>query len=196
MAAFKCFMLRETDRVARWLRRFTSAAEVGVRLCEPRGMHEAAVRIEDGPLIWSHDRTSICTDPMLWPADDPRWPEKCDACDYRFPDNTGGQMFYLKIWLMPDGREVTVHPHRWPGMDKAPPGAMWYFDWNQNWRGPDGRTLYCMTPAGEWCIDGPSSGGDCKPWTRIGTPPLVTANPSIVCSNYHGWLRNGELVDA
>ncbi len=195
MASFRCFIMQETNRVARWLRRYVSANDIGVRLCEPLGMHQAAVRIEDGPLIWSSDHTSVSTDPMTWPTDDPRWPTKCDACDYEFQPNYHWQMFYLEIFTTPDGREVTIHPHKWPDMDKAPPGAMWYADWN-SWNGPDGRSLYCMTPAGEWCIDGPSSVGDRRPWTRIGTPPLGTATPSIVCSNYHGWLRNVELVDA
>ena len=44
---------------------------------------------------------------------------------------------------------------------------------------------------------------DGKGWTRTGTPPKVTANPSIGLGKvdgggwaYHGWLTNGFLIEA
>lgn len=34
-------------------------------------------------------------------------------------------------------------------------------------------------------------------WTVTGTPPEITVTPSIrVIDVWHGWIRNGELVDA
>ena len=33
-----------------------------------------------------------------------------------------------------------------------------------------------------------------RPWTRTGVAPKLTAQPSILCQDYHGWLRDGVLV--
>jgi hypothetical protein len=64
----------------------------------------------------------------------------------------------------------------------------------QSWRGPDGRCLVLKTPAGDWVIDGPASGGG--RWERTGVPPLITARPSILIpGQYHGWLTAGVLSD-
>jgi hypothetical protein len=79
------------------------------------------------------------------------------------------------------------------------PGAMWHLDWlkgNPYYTGPDGLALAVALPndAGQWWIDGPSSqGGN---WQRTGTPPKITVTPSVhVPGKYHGWLRDGVLVD-
>ena len=56
-----------------------------------------------------------------------------------------------------------------------------------------------------WYVDGRAGNGDpnSRGWTRTGdpkaNPPTITANPSIQITRtngYHGWLRNGKLVDA
>ncbi len=82
----------------------------------------------------------------------------------------------------------------------APIGAMVYADWLDNTKrtGPDGKNLIVKTPGGCWPIDQPSFDGQKEGpgWTRTGTPPNVSAMPAIVMGGYHGWLRNGELVDA
>lgn len=81
-----------------------------------------------------------------------------------------------------------------------PPGAMWW----RNHAGlpasddPDPRPmphLAVMTPAGVWCIDDPSS-DDRTYWSRTGTPPRVTAAPSVNVSEgeWHGWLKRGVLI--
>lgn len=90
--------------------------------------------------------------------------------------------------------------------DKAPSGAMWYADWMEEYyRGMDGHSLVVRTPAGDWYIDGPSSSGG--KWARQGDVPVVTVSPSIVISElrnpygvvlmpgYHGWLREGRLLE-
>lgn len=47
-----------------------------------------------------------------------------------------------------------------------------------------------------WQVDHPAGGSD-MPWSRFGEPPHVTASPSILYpGGYHGWLRDGLLVDA
>lgn len=58
---------------------------------------------------------------------------------------------------------------------------------------PDGRVIMVKTPGGDWLIDQISSQGSF--WTRTGEPPNITASPSIICGSYHGWLRNGELIE-
>lgn len=195
----KCFMLEPTGRVARWLRRFQDAGGLDVRLCEPSGYHNAMVRIEDGPLL-PHDGGCYSTSPLTWEEDDPRWPEKCDHCDYHFVGLRGGQLFYQQLWRAPDGKEYVVHEGDLMVGVKAPPGAMWLSYYTPGLAGQYKHkpALYVMTPGGVWCVDGPSyRGGKCGPgWDRTGTPPLVTAAPSIhFPGRYHGWLRSGELVE-
>lgn len=78
-----------------------------------------------------------------------------------------------------------------------PAGAMWFATWLDSWLGPDGKCLIVRTPDGEWMVDGPSTQHPNEAgWTRTGEAPNITAHPSIICGSYHGWLRNGELVDA
>lgn len=191
-----CFLLTPTNRAARWLRRYLSSeVPEGVRLCEPLGYHDALVRIEDGPLVLL-EKGKRTTDPLTWSVDDPRWPTQCDHCDYRFDDREVRQLFYQPIYLTPDGRDVVLHSQPLPGAELAPVGAMWDADWYRpHWQGPDGRCLVVRTPGGDWVIDGPAEDGG--RWTRTGTPPRVTVSPSILISDrYHGWLRDGELVEA
>lgn len=46
----------------------------------------------------------------------------------------------------------------------------------------------------EWEIDRWSSNGD--GWTVTGELPNITCAPSIVCGDYHGFLRDGEFTTA
>lgn len=181
MANHRCFLLCSAGRMARWLRRYTSALDIGVRLCEPVGMHEAYHRIEDGPLIRHKDGT-ISTEPLDWNEFDPRWPAKCAHCPYDWPGLKGGQLFYLEIFLAPNGDEhVTVNMPP-PESRRAPPGALWYDDYlaeGCGCKGPDGRCLSVMTECGCWCIDGADSDGK-RPWKRQGTVPKVSVDRSIV----------------
>jgi hypothetical protein len=55
--------------------------------------------------------------------------------------------------------------------------------------------LMVALPDGEfWMVDqrfrGKASG-----WTVTGSPPAITARPSIVSDGYHGWLTDGVLSD-
>jgi hypothetical protein len=75
---------------------------------------------------------------------------------------------------------------------------MWDAWWMPSPKGPDGRYLVVRLPGNhEWAIDGPSSQHrEPGAWTRTGTPPRITASPSILAGDYHGWLRDGVLSDA
>lgn len=96
------------------------------------------------------------------------------------------------------------------------PGAMFYYEdvfdppYTFSNNTEDGKHLVVVLPDGHWWhVDStPSNGGR---WTRSGTPPIITATPSIltykpvwemdgetwkVVSNeesYHGFLTNGFL---
>jgi hypothetical protein len=68
---------------------------------------------------------------------------------------------------------------------------------------PDGLTVVVITPDGPWIVDGPSYDGSAHhacPWTRTGDPrqpATLSVTPSInFPGRYHGWLRDGHLVDA
>jgi len=95
-----------------------------------------------------------------------------------------------------------------------PAGAMYDAFWYHR-KGPDGRHLIVITPGGAWHVDGRAN--NCtRPeddqhhcWVRHGEPPDITVDKngdtcgcgsSIGQDNnyaaYHGFLRNGELVDA
>ncbi len=194
MATVKCFLLTPTDRVRRALRRYVGGHEGGQCSVNPAGYHNAETPIEDGPAIIGAD--GCCrTEPREWPRDDPRWPTHC-ICGYQFAEGDHWQLFYERVYVRSDtGEEVTLR--------NAPPGAIWEAPWMADvWKGHDGKCFYCMLPngAGEWCIDGPATNG--PGWERTGEAPNFTCTPSIGRLDkdnrwmYHGWLRNGELVDA
>ncbi|NIR31668.1 MAG: hypothetical protein GWN84_20620 [Gammaproteobacteria bacterium] len=181
----QCFMLDPTDQQVVHLRRYAGRREPGARCpSSSTGYHNAMVEIDRGP--WADEAIADSH-----PHDDPRWPKTC-ACGYVFADTDHWQRFVQRLYRRSDtGGLETLH--------RPPPGAMWYADWT-SMRGPDGRCLFVQTPAGPWSPDQPSSDG--RPWTRTGTPPNVTATPSIGLVNpdgtgwaYHGWLRDGQLVE-
>jgi hypothetical protein len=199
MSAVQCFLLEPTDQVQQWLRRY--AGEHGD--CPVNGYHNARVRIEDAPAELSESGTYLAGHDNH-SHDDPRWPKKCE-CGYRFKKADEWQLFRELIYTRSDnGEEVTLQ--------SAPPGAMWNAKWmklsrEQGYKGPgefvgpDGRCLYVKLPDNsDWCVDGPATNG--PGWKRTGTPPNVTAWPSIGTHNqdgtwrYHGWLRDGQLVEA
>lgn len=144
------------------------------------------------------------------PHEDPRWPAKCDGCDYRFGTGDEWQDFTRQIYVdRASGREYTLG-------DRIP-GMMWDADWfDDHWKGPDGRCLVVVCPNGhEWMIDSRASNctmkDDAGPfdrahrcWVRHGDPPNVTVDKSgrtcgagggsIQAGDYHGFLRNGEFT--
>lgn len=67
-----------------------------------------------------------------------------------------------------------------------------------NVKGAELDHLIVVTPGGAWCVDCPATGSEAG-WTRTGVPPAVTAQPSIRSGSepleYHGWLRDGRLVE-
>lgn len=148
------------------------------------------------------------------PNGDPRYPQACE-CGRPFGPKTDYQLFIDKLYRRTDTGETMP-------LRDAPPGALWICDWDfgHYWSGPDGLTVFCKTPGGDWCIDSRSSnctmpqddGHRC--WVRHGDPRdprgLKTGQPlhvdkngatcqagagSILCGAYHGFLHNGMLTD-
>ncbi|HET8627443.1 MAG TPA: hypothetical protein VFL91_08485 [Thermomicrobiales bacterium] len=184
--SWRCFLLEPTDRVARALRRYHS----GDGWTCDTGWHEAQTRIEDGTLIV--DECGLHrTEPLDWPRDDPRWPTHC-ACGYEFTQDDVWQLFYNALYRDPrDGREYALRD--------APAGAMVEMSWLADvWHGADGRCYGVILPdRREWVIDGPARDGSARGpgWIRTGEPPALTARPSILTPQYHGWLTDGVLSD-
>jgi hypothetical protein len=128
------------------------------------------------------------------PHDDPRWPARCD-CGHVFRDvpEEPYQLFLERLYERPDTLERFT-------LEEAVPGAMYDAEWyhgSDGFVGPDGLSLMLKLPGGPhewWAVDGPSKNGG--RWTRTGVVPKITATPSILTPRYHGWLRDGFLVDA
>ena len=206
----KCFLLESTTRVRRSLRRYNAdekARQVPGADCPIHGYHNAMAFID---VIERDDSDSYSRKYSRIEdfKDDPRWPSRCD-CGYVFKQTDEWQVFLAALYKRQDnGEEVTLRD--------AQPGAIWDATWYSDtpaWCGPDGKALICKLPNGnEWHIDGRAS--NCtmpndevhKCWVRHGDAPNLTVDKngntcqagagSILSGNWHGFLRNGELVQA
>lgn len=136
------------------------------------------------------------------------WPRVCSRCKRPFSAGAMHSSMQELLYKTADGSVMTL--------SAAPIGAMWsevhpHVRPGSGSVGPDGLCLMVKTPGGNWCVDGPSwENGELKSehgWTRTGTPPKITVNPSIHLLTtapdgsdrktlYHGWLRDGVLIDA
>lgn len=203
----KCFMVTETERFHASLRRFVYSSK-STPCPGPYKTHNAdgpeigiVVGVRDSEGYWSLDAIEDATRP---PKDDPRWPKKCDSCDYLFADADEWQLFTDHIYVDETGKEHSLR--------KPTPGMMWDAFWAGEWaKGPDGKSLVVVCPNGaQWMIDGHASNctmpNDSGPygvahrcWTRTGTPPLISVSKaygktcaagggSIQAGNYHGFL--------
>lgn len=143
----------------------------------------------------------------ITPHDDPRWPTRCEKCDYAFSDEDHWQEWAAVQYRRADTGEVTT-------LRRAEPGAMWDATWMpDNWRGADGIALMVRCPNGhDWSVDGEASNctrkGDRshRCWVRHGDPRecKVTVDKngetcaagagSIQARDYHGFLQSGVLT--
>lgn len=197
MSRIRCFWMVPHDKDRISLRRYNG----NVKCSGDAGYHNGHSYIEEGPAM-SVSRSFKSSKAKAF---DSRWPEKCDQCDYRFIDSDNWQLFTNRIYQRVDTGEL--YPIR-----EAPVGAMWNADWCSDWwKGSDGRSIVVKTPGGDWMID--SHASNCtmpddeihKCWVRHGEPPDITVDKdgvtcgagggSILCGNYHGFLRGGYLED-
>lgn len=188
-----CFLVEPTGECRRQLRRYSEGA------CPAGGDYCEAVSesLPNGPVIWHKDAdgsiSHYTTEPREWPRDDPRWPTSCASCGQPFAESDRWQLWYERLYRIPPehgGGECTLRD--------MPIGAMWRADWHEShWAGDDGHCYAVQLPPGglgdQWVIEQPSTSGG--HWTRTGTPPLITASPSIMTPRYHGWLNAGVLSD-
>lgn len=198
--SIKCFWLEPTDRERLYLRRYQ-----GNLLCPVNGYHNAMVDVGEGREVADANGDWVSEKKLEGFFGDPRWPTHC-ACGYAFSENDTRQLFSSHIYRRTDtGEEMTLRD--------APEGAMWDATWFHDvpfWCGEDGRAIICRVPKKhDWHIDGPCS--NCtrpnephKCWVRHGEPPNLTVDKngntcsagggSILTADWHGFLRNGELV--
>jgi hypothetical protein len=195
MPPVQCFLIERTGTCTRYLRRYGRYDSQQPTCPAPDGYHNARVVLDvvpDQPDERGYYRGSDSD----VPHDDPRWPTQC-VCGYAFTDADEYQVFREHIYRRVDTGDET-------NLRDAPAGAMWRAEWYESiWKGPDGKCYVLRLPDGsDWVIDGPAANG--PGWTRTGTAPHFTATPSIgshfktgpAVMSYHGWLRDGVLVDA
>jgi hypothetical protein len=182
MPPIQCFMAEPSGYVNQTL---TSWAWVDDTPCplktgSSEGAHEAEIVVTE-------------TADALIEDNDPRYPTHC-ACGYEFQPADEHYSVGRIIYKRPDA------PDQLMLQGNLPPGAMLWSDWKHSkgsiyheQRG-GGPHLHVMTPGGMWDLDSIASNG--PGWKWSGTPPNVTALPSIITGDYHGWLRDGVLIDA
>lgn len=200
MTEIACHMLVPLPKIRRFLRRYSDSQE---RKLEETLRKKMQLSPGTCPGKYGYCNTMAFLDEIDykpktvieaapdWSHDDPRWPKVCEYCNKAFKDEDKWQVFQQALYQRHDGTIVDLHD--------CQPGDMWdawwYPDkWKQN---PDGLCLVVRLPGDhDWIID--RSGSDNTHWIRTGTPPNITVTPSVIVqsSGYHGWLRNGILVDA
>jgi hypothetical protein len=182
-----CFFMERTDSAAEYLRRYAPESKCPL----PFGYHNASVYIGSGPFYSKYESEGAIDNDF--PHEDPNWPTNCE-CGYEFKDGDVWQHGLDRQYRRSDTGQVIP-------LRAAPPGAMWDARW-WNKKAADGRYLIVKLPTGyDWHMDGPSS-DDGKGWKREGTPPNITASPSIWANKgsgppreWHGHLRGGQLEE-
>ena len=212
----KCFFLEPTDRIQRYLRRYSHYVDDTLKCGGTKSYHEAmipydvvATPSEEIIRDYSLDIHGVIS----------AFPTTC-TCGYEFTSGDATQIFCDHIYRRTDTGE------QYPFRD-APAGAMFYRDyiienyatWDHTkphpfWPGPDGHVLEVRLPGGkDWCPDSRCSNctlpadNNHRCWVRVGTPPDVDVSKgqpgqscqagggSIIVSGWHGFLRNGFLVE-
>lgn len=204
----KCFWCEPTWKAQRYLRRY-SPYQLDCPIT--KSWHNAMIPFDVVEEIRSEDGSHVRERGEGTPEPEhacPPWPEACN-CGFVFRSNDEWQVFSSSIYRRTDtGEEFTLRD--------APVGAMWDAFWMHDWHnGEDGLSIYCKVPQNhDWFIDGPC--GNCpwkdgshsghKCWVRRGIPPRLTVDKSgnscpvgagsIQTPDWHGYLRDGELVTA
>lgn len=183
-AETQCFWCEPTGMVSLSLRRYRS----GDKCSGPFGYHVALTPIGEAPVIMSEQHKGcIESRPEVFAHDDTRWPTHCTACGEAFRADDAWQVFQDQVYRRTDtGATFTLRD--------APPGAMWDATWWPD-PGPDGIQLMVRLPDGhDWFVDGPANNNPApRGWTRSGSVPRITATPSILTKQWHGFLTDGVL---
>lgn len=200
----QCFLLSRTDYVRRSLRRYVSVLG---RSCEPplspnddvNGFCDESAIIEEKLYKPKIGRYETSPDVSEF-ASHPLWPTHCCRCGQPFQFADNWQVNDDRLWINTDlGICTSINKP-----SEVPVGAMWFGEWmgdvgSTQWKQRGGGDhLFVKTPGGIWDTDcGAQLNLTGDGWERFGDAPNVTANPSILIpGKYHGWLRNGRLIDA
>lgn len=126
------------------------------------------------------------------------WPMTC-ACGYTFTDDDEWQVNRIP-WYEGGGHRFAWGIGNWDG----PPGAMIRATWRDYDGRPPGWVVFlpngtCWNTNDRAAAAGP--GNQLGPYWRVtGEPPRITVTPSIDDRSpsrpWHGWIRDGELVQA
>lgn len=204
---WKVFIVRPTERAIIELRRFCWSSQSSA--CTGRmGYHdaEAVIGEEDFKSEWNGKGDSTQAVFERFPKDDPRWPKQCVGCGYVFQDGDQWQFNLHKIFEGERDGVLVRGVIQMSSANALPPGALWLIDPADKAADccfgqprPDGKHWQIMLPGGrEWEMTGPSwdKGKQGPAWAISGTPPLVTAHPSInIPGRYHGFVQNGIVTD-
>lgn len=190
---WKCFMVEPTGEAKTWLRRYATESPCPAGSGKDYDICQSMVEFARLPQPWDDESKHwVDLQEHAPPANDHRWPRVCNKCNRRFDESIPYQVLSRQIYRAEDGREWT--------QDDLPPGAMFYSPWHELFgTGPDGKALAVVLPPDHgstrandiWHIDGGSSSGG--GWTRSGTPPIISTNPSILTPSYHGYITDGKL---
>lgn len=201
------FWLDPTDQMQVGLRRYTRDS---TEFTCAGGYHSAmgALRTEPGTYEERDDRRYLVTTEVPPPADDPSWPANCDSCGYAFTEDDAHQLWQVQLYRRTDTGELVT-------LRDAPAGACWDAWWlPDDYRGPDGIALAIQCHGQHtWHVDARAS--NCgRPddhvhhcWVRHGDPrecrltvdkdgdTCSAGAGSIVVPGWHGFLRDGRLVE-
>lgn len=204
------FWLEPTDRLAIGLRRYSLTE--GCPAGRP-GYHNAVVyQGEDVGVRDEHGGIRLKEHPEVDHTYS-GWPTHC-ACGYEFTEDDEWQVWTESIWVRTDtGEDRGLRTRDMEGgLIAAEPGAMWNASWMPS-RRTDGLYLMVRCPDGhDWAVDSQCSnctrpGEDHECWVRHGDPRAchVTVDKngntcsagagSILTPTWHGFLRDGVLVD-
>lgn len=210
--ATPCFWIERTGRVRLGLRRFTFSVGEGQ---EEDGRHHDCPTGQSGcdasvaldvmvPLRFSDEgdygKVMAGVPKSREPGRrDKRWPPACSKCGEPFTKDAQWQVFQEIEYRRSDNGEL-LYMRNYPGRELA--GAMLDQFWHLTGSdgkpnvGDDGISLCVVLPDGmPWHVDGEATGGG--RWTRTGDPrdpQTLTVAPSILTTNYHGFLRAGILT--
>lgn len=188
MTGIPLVIAEPTGRYQRNLRRYR-LGRYSVSECTAGSYHNASVIVGEIPA--SEVAEAAGDNPA---HDDPRWPKAC-TCGYEFTDGDNWQRNDREVYQLPDGYEFVLSPVF--GYE-IPPGTMIRAAWYDKHTEQPGETWLIILPdGGQWLTTQGASGGG--HWEVTGTPPRITATPSIWHDQprgWHGWVRDGELVTA
>lgn len=200
---WKCYWMDDTGEVHVRLRRYVSSDQTDVPC--PGGYHQAMSEVIARQPNRANAEGYLEAIPVEEYQGNPSWPKRCarEGCDYRFKKADQWQVWTDRIYR----RAATGEEFDAMGL---PPGSLLDGHWHPQ-KGPDGIALVVVLPPSAedtrghwWHADGPSSnareqGQPGPSWTRTGDPrhpETLTANPSILTDDYHGFLQAGFLTDS